>query len=74
LFVMPDLLPDVHVLLFFFGIRTRASDPLVAGQLMTFAVNHLYQTLRLDQSAVVVRRQIKLVQENDSAAFTTTCF
>ena len=35
----------------------------VVEQLMIFAANHLEQALRLQQPAVVVRRQIKLVQE-----------
>jgi hypothetical protein len=44
-------------------LAKACTEPRVAGQFMMFAANHLERALRLHQQAVVVRRQIKLVQE-----------
>jgi hypothetical protein len=44
-------------------LAKTCTEPRVAEQLMMFAANHLERALRLHQPALVVRRQIKLVQE-----------
>jgi hypothetical protein len=44
-------------------LAKTCTAPGVAEQLMMFATNHFERALRLHQPDLVVRRQIKLVQE-----------
>ena len=44
-------------------LAKTCTEPGVVEQLMMFAASHLERALRFHQPALVVRRQIKLVQE-----------